>query len=426
MTWPLTAQLGAALPGYGDAQFQAWVLAWDAHALTSGAARVWDAPIFYPYPDALAFSDSLLPLGLIAIPLIALSDPILAYNVLLLLSFALSGWGIFLLARDVLDDAGAPAGVAAWSAFVAGAAFAFCSYRMSHITQLQLLQTYWLPPALLFLRRLLRPAERGGGRLRDALACGICAGLQASITLYYAFFAAAALGGYATLWAVVSLWRRTRYGAPLPWRQLGLGVIAAVAAAAVAVPFVLPYGRVYATLGIVRSPRELDNWSAPLGAYLAVPAQNRIYAGLSNALVGAPELALFPGALVCALALLAAWAVLQRVRRRCPYALLSDAIFWPALVGAAFVLSLGTGVRLERGGPPLPIPMPYPLLWAHLPGFGALRVPAEDIAGDVPAVRGQGFARFLGEVEVAGHRRGGVLHQHAFVGVAAFAVDEAR
>ena len=46
------------------------------------------------------------------------------------------------------------------------------------------------------------------------------------------------------------------------------------------------------------------------------------------------------------------------------------------LGGAAFVLSLGTGLRLERGAPPLPIPLPYQALYARVPGFGALRVPS--------------------------------------------------
>jgi hypothetical protein len=40
------------------------------------------------------------------------------------------------------------------------------------------------------------------------------------------------------------------------------------------------------------------------------------------------------------------------------------------------VLSLGVGIRLERGGEVLPIPMPYASLYERIPGFGALRVPA--------------------------------------------------
>ena len=40
------------------------------------------------------------------------------------------------------------------------------------------------------------------------------------------------------------------------------------------------------------------------------------------------------------------------------------------------MLSLGVGIRLERGGEMLPIPMPYATLYERIPGFGALRVPA--------------------------------------------------
>ncbi|NTV63288.1 MAG: hypothetical protein HGA65_07095, partial [Oscillochloris sp.] len=375
LTWPLAAHLTQTLPNLGDSLFQAWVLAWDAHALFTAPGRIWNAPIFYPYPDALAFSDSLLPLALITSPFIQLCGAIPVYNLLTLLSFALSGWAIFLLARDTLADAGLPAEAVDWAALVAGAAFAFCAYRMSHVTHLQLLQTYCLPLALWALRRVLRPAAQGGGQLRDALACGVLAGLQAATTLYYAFFTAAALGGYVGVWLAVALWRRVRGGERLPWCQLGLGLLAALCAGLVALPFVLPYSRVYASLGIVRSPRELDNWSAPLGAYLAVPEQNRLYAPLGEAVIGAPEVAFFPGLLVSVLALGAAWLVLARARRLSASGLV-DAIFWPTLAFGAFVLSLGTGVRLERNGVPLPIPTPYLFLWAHLPGFGALRVPA--------------------------------------------------
>lgn len=382
MTWPLAAGLAVTLPSLGDAQLQAWILAWDAHALATGPAGVWDAPIFYPYAESLATHDSLLPLAALTAPITLAAGPALSYNLLTLLSFALSGWAVFLLADDMLADLGYAAGPRRWAAFVGGAAFAFCAYRMAHLTQLNLLQTYWLPLALFFLRRLLRPPAQGGGRLADALLCGLCAGMQAATALYYAFFAAAALGGYAALFALVALWRRARHGEDLPWVRFGLTLLAGVVAGLVALPFALPYARVYAALAIVRSPRELDGWSAPLRAYLAVPEQNRFYGQLGEAFVGAPELALFPGLMAGVMALLAAGKLLNAARANfsqtfqagSPLAL--DALFWPLLALGAFVLSLGTGLRLSRGDAPLPIPLPYLSLWGRLPGFDALRVPA--------------------------------------------------
>lgn len=380
MTWPLAAHLGDGLPGMGDAPAQAWTLAWNVHAFATDPAGVWDAPIFFPYPDTLAFMDNHLVLAALTAPLTwATGDVLLAYNLLVLLSFALSGWAVYLLARATL-----PADAGPWPAFVAGAAFAFCAYRFAHLTHLNLLQTAWMVFALFFLRRLLGPRAAGGGRLADALWCGLFAGLQAITALYYAFFAASLLAGYTVLWAAGALWGRVRLGAPLPWRQAGLAALAAGVGAALALPFTAPYARVYASLGIVRSVRELDNWSAPLRAYLSVTEGNLLYGRLGEAVVDGGEMVLFPGLLVAALALGAAGMILNGAlgafsrRGAGPAGAIGrlDGAFWLCVAGAAFVLSLGTGLRLLRYDDPLPAPMPYLLLYAHVPGFGALRVPS--------------------------------------------------
>ena len=43
------------------------ILAWDAHALLHAPGRLFQAPIFHPLPDALAFSENLLlPAALVA------------------------------------------------------------------------------------------------------------------------------------------------------------------------------------------------------------------------------------------------------------------------------------------------------------------------------------------------------------------------
>lgn len=358
MTWPLVARLAVSLPDLGDCQLQAWTLAWDAHALRTDPLHIWDSPIFYPYPDTLAYTDSHVLLSFVAAPLIWLTgSAILAHNVLLLLSFVLTGWAVFHLAYDLTGHR--------WGAFIAGSAFTFCAYRMSHIVQLHLLQTAWLPWALLFLRRLIRPVDQGGGRLGDALLCGLFAGVQVVTVFNYAFFTAAVLGGYTVLFLGVVLWRRLRRGERLPWRRAGLLLLAGGIAVLVALPFTLPYVRVYETLGIVRSVRELDHWSAPLSAYISLPPQNLLYARPGGPFVGTGEYILFPGLLVTLLGLLA---LLHRPQR--------EKLFWGLVAAVSLVLSLGTSLRLQIGDAPLPLPLPYPLLYGLLPGFGALRVPA--------------------------------------------------
>lgn len=358
MTWPLALQAGNALHGAGDPQLQAWILAWNAHVLRTDPGAIWQAPIFFPYPDTLAYTDNHILLATLSAPLLWLSaNPVLVYNLLVLLSFVLSGWAVYGLVHDISGRR--------LAAFVAGTAFAFCHYRFAQVVHLQLLQTAWLPWALLFLRRLLQPPAAGGGQVGHALLFGLFAGIQCVTALYYAFFTVAVLGGYVALWALAAGWQRARGTAALPWRQAGLLGLGGLVAALVTLPLTWPYLGVYRTLGIVRSVRELDHWSAPLTAYLAGNPQSLLYSRLGEPFVASGEMVLAPGFLVLGLGLLA---LLQQPRR--------EVIFWGLVAAAAFVLSFGTAVRFERDGPPLAIPLPYELLYTYLPGFGALRVPA--------------------------------------------------
>lgn len=383
VTWPLAARLGERLPGLGDAALQTWSLAWIARALAVNPAAVWDAPIFYPYGDTAAFQDHHLIQGALVAPLIwASGNPVLAHNLLALLSFALTGWAVYLLAREVAADASpaAPPAAVEWAAFAAGCAVAFSSYRIAHLVHLHLLQTAWLVFALLFLRRLLRPPGGGGWRWGDAALFGLFGGLQVGVSVYYGFFAVLLLGAYVAYWAVGALWRRARAGERLPWGALPRLVLAAAIAAAIAVPVMLPYLRIYRTLGIMRSLAELENWSAPLRAYVSVVATNRLYGPLGEAVVDTGEMVLFPGLVPTILALLGLTIALSGRARTPPLppspAPRGNLLFWALLVGGAVLLSFGTAVRLVRYGDPLPIPTPYPLLYAAIPGFGSLRVPA--------------------------------------------------
>ncbi len=409
LTWPLTIHLGDLLGGGLDPVLQSWILAWDAQALLHNPLAIWQAPIFFPYPDTLAYTDHHLPQMLLAAPIIwATHNPALAHNLLVLLSYALSGWAVSLLALDLLKPGtGARSQESAvrissasestwvrskqhndarlysrdlpfsWAdhlpAFVAGAAFAFCSFRMAQFVHLQMLQTAWLPLALLFLRRTLRD-----GMLRDGLLCGLFFAIQCITALYFSYFAALTLGLYAGLWVVLAIWRRVRHGTQLPWKPLASLAAGGVLAALIIVPFTLPYIRVYQSLGIIRSARELENWSAPLQAYLAVDPGNRLLGSLALMSASGGEFALFPGATVSLLALLGMLAGLRRSTKLDQSALSPrlDTIFLLLLALIAFVLSLGTTLRLVRGGTPLAIPLPYALLYERLPGFGALRVPA--------------------------------------------------
>ena len=102
LSWPLVRDLaGQGVTDRPDGRLNAWILAWDVHALTHDPGRLFQAPIFHPLPDALAFSENLLLPAVLSAPALALGGPVLGYNVALLASLALSGLGAQLLVRRV-------------------------------------------------------------------------------------------------------------------------------------------------------------------------------------------------------------------------------------------------------------------------------------------------------------------------------------
>ena len=92
-------RLGTHLRDTYDAQFHAWAVAWTGHALVHAPLRVFDANIFAPFPNTLAFTEPLVGYGLFGLPLgLAGLSPVGVFNVLCLLGTAFSLWGISRLA----------------------------------------------------------------------------------------------------------------------------------------------------------------------------------------------------------------------------------------------------------------------------------------------------------------------------------------
>ena len=146
MSWPLVLDLaGSGVTDRPDGRLNVWILAWDAHALLHAPARLFQAPIFHPLPDALAFSENLILPAILAAPATLLGGPVLGYNLMLLLSAVVSGLGVQMLVRRASGDR--------LAAFVAGAFFAVGSHRWIRMAHLHAEVTLFLPFALLALDR---------------------------------------------------------------------------------------------------------------------------------------------------------------------------------------------------------------------------------------------------------------------------------
>ncbi|HUP39998.1 MAG TPA: hypothetical protein VM115_07755, partial [Vicinamibacterales bacterium] len=146
LTHPLLRQLGSAFPhDPGDPALNTWILWWNAQTIPLTTAW-WNAPAFYPVKGVLSFSETLVGLTLLSTPMQWLgSSPLMAYNVVFLLTFPLCGIAAYLLAMEITRRRDA--------AFIAGVLFMFAPYRMSHVPHLQVLAAFGMPIALLALHR---------------------------------------------------------------------------------------------------------------------------------------------------------------------------------------------------------------------------------------------------------------------------------
>jgi hypothetical protein len=128
----------------GDPTAQAWLLAWNGHAVLHDAA-LWRTNAFHPESHALAFSDTLLgyaPAGMVG------DGPVAAvtrYNIVFVLTFALAFLGGYALLRQL--------GAGRVAAAVAGAAFAYAPWRYGHDGHLNILSTGGIALALAMLAR---------------------------------------------------------------------------------------------------------------------------------------------------------------------------------------------------------------------------------------------------------------------------------
>ena len=106
LTWPLAARLDTTVSDLGDPLLVTWILDWTSHALLHQPLSLFNAPMYHPAPLTLAYSEHLTGIALLLLPFhIAGVEPLTLYNLAMLLGFALSGYGAYVLARQFTPSA---------------------------------------------------------------------------------------------------------------------------------------------------------------------------------------------------------------------------------------------------------------------------------------------------------------------------------
>jgi len=363
LTYPVVFFLRTKVPGGPEDNFHfLWELWYVAHAIFDlHRSPFFDPDVFVPFGFSLIRNQDLSPgTVLLFSPLTHFFGEVFTYNFLVLVSFPLTAFGGYLLARELWSNRTA--------AILAGIIIGFCPYRFAHsMGHLSIVSTEWIPFFFLYLERLIsRP------RLKSAVLAGVFFGLSAWTTWYYFFMVPIAAAFYVAFrinWRELAERRR---------RVLKLSLISASVALAFVLPFLVSYYR--ATQGAVvdyHGAGESQAFAAALADYIIPPTTHFLWGLHAGQLwrngpngLWQSEWQLYLGT---AGLFLAAAGVFHR-RRRIVLALIAMAL-------GCLLFSFGPGIYFTHP-PPLSsstndvalssIPAPGRLL-RQLPGFNHLR-----------------------------------------------------
>ncbi len=275
-TWPLAAAPATwSRHDNGDAMLNEWIIGWIAHQLPRAPLQLFDANIFFPEPNTLAFSEHMFVQGLMGAPLLWAGLPtLLVYNLLILAGLTLTGWTMSLVVYRWTGDV--------WAAMVAGLLLAFNAHSLTRLANLQAMHAEFLPLAVYALDRLLtRPRVIAAVGLAAAIA------LQALTSNYLLVMTAFAMAGAA-------------FVRPGEWlgagrtRTLLLLALAALLASIVLVPFLLPYFHAQRDQGLIRSLQAVTVYQGSWRDYLTTGSRLH-YDAWSVRFWSGMRAALFPG-----------------------------------------------------------------------------------------------------------------------------------
>ena len=330
-----------------DMFFSAWVIDWDTEALLQLKRPLFNAPIFAPHRDTLAYSEHMMGLALLALPVTLVSgESLISVQVVLVISTVLTGWMVYMLIRAL--------GGTMTGAALGGIIASLAPLRLLHApSHPHVLVLWWIPFCLWCLHRAY---ETRTAKWFWFLGAGIVA--QGLFSMHGLFFLLIALGCAGIIYGIGHE-RRMQW-----WSMVGGTILGALL---LLIPLLAPYIRLSRDPQFTRPPTEQFAFAASLQDFFTPPS-------FSSA--AALEHQIGPGLTPLALLLFLAGAacVTQRrqraasMRRLLPSRLLAAY----GLMGlAGLLLALGPQMHLT---PHSSAALPGPLwLLGALPGFSGIR-----------------------------------------------------
>jgi len=239
-TWPIALRPASLWADHTDPPLFTWVMASMARWVAAGPWGLFDGNAFYPYGKSLAFSEPLLLPALVGLPGFVGGNPVLTYNLLILLLWPFNGVAMAWAAFEVTDSR-----LGAW---LAGAVFCLSPYFMEYRIEFNMLLAAPVPVALVAWVRWL---ERQNVRW---LVLALGALTAQGLTCWY-YTIATGLGFIVLTIGMVCLrWRGWCW-----WRDGRALMIGGLGVAVALVPVALPYFIVNRELGLERHLSDVQN-----------------------------------------------------------------------------------------------------------------------------------------------------------------------
>jgi hypothetical protein len=266
VTWPVGARLATDLAGFpdGDQPEYAWSVWYSARTLLHGRNPAHLTTLVYPDGYFYPIRWATLTLYVTALPLALLFSPVVAYNLVFYLSFALTGLTTYLFCCDLTHSRPA--------SLLGGLVFMLFPARAGHAIagHLDVMSTYWIPAYALLLRRaMLRPTLRNG-----ALA-GLVLALAATTSLPHVPYVLAPLTVFLVLHRLLG-----REGGPMGWPTWRALAVTGGLAGVLLVPFYVPL-----VIFTLRDAGQLSEggtvaFSSDLLSFVSPSPDNPVLAGL--------------------------------------------------------------------------------------------------------------------------------------------------
>jgi hypothetical protein len=356
VTFPLVLHLGDSIAGpylYGDSFWYTWYPYAFRTSLAAGQDPSTTHLLYALLPHIQLFAVSYVNGGVGAF-LLSFMTPLVVFNILMLLNFALSGLTTYLLVNEFVPNR--------WAAFIAGGMYTFSTYHFWRvISGLSLTSMQYMPLAAWRVFAFYRRPT-----WRNAIFMGLSIALMPLSDLYLsAYFLPVFVPLFLVgIFVANRAWFRVR-------QNVIRGAVGLLITVTVAFPFLVSSLRVTPDIqaSIAQKASSTEHFSANLIAFFLPSAKSPLFGGLT-----APAYANLPAGISEETANYVGWVVLTLaifgfvvIRPR-----LRAMRFWLVFGVAEFLLSLGPTLTVERH---LVIPLPFFRLLYGLPVLSNYRAP---------------------------------------------------